>query len=341
MRILVTEQGGALVKQLSVEKLQDDINKQNELFTPKKKSKNETRESKIYQSQNLDNLKVLEIKNKKLSIPKDIAEKYNEIKMEETSLLPALYTSLKKSPVRSKQNGRKFASMDNINTESTRENTIETNSALKHTKNNDNYKEQNFIQSSYKIKDIISDETLDNMRRNIIKEVNLKNRLCNNITDFRSPILTPKTKLNQIEKSLLTDIKSDKTSIISYLNSKQCVSPKLIKSIEKYDEEKFIRVNKICQRVSNNSIEDLDMRNRINGILENNHQLQKHDYKKNLSIMEKEIKDIKNICKKYQHRVNKEMYANLLYDMKRNHWSKLNLERLMTKGRVKNMKTDN
>ena len=68
----------------------------------------------------------MEIKNKKLSIPKDIAEKYNEIRLDESSLLPKLYTNVKKSVQKEqfsynlKQN---ILDKDNINTESTKENT--------------------------------------------------------------------------------------------------------------------------------------------------------------------------------------------------------------------------
>lgn len=333
MRILVTEQGGSLIKALSSDKTRIERKK---LHTPKKKP-NEQEKTNI--KDNMENLRFLEIKNKKLSIPKDIQEKYNEVKLEEISLLPSLYTNIKKSP---KSERPIPTNSEDTNTVSTRENTIEGSSTIsKKTHNPMNYSIQSepFLQTSYRVKDVISDDALYNMKNNIINEVNLKNRLASVVsTNFRSPFLTPLQKLNEIDVLLTTKIKSDKANIIQYLNSKNSLSPKLVKSIAQYDEEKFVRLNKICQRVFNKNIEESDMKYRINGKIENIHQNQKADYKIKMKSMEKEVKKLRQICEKYPTKDDREKYENLLYDVKKNYWDKRNLERLMKRG--KNLKTE-
>jgi len=343
MRIIVTEQGGTLLKALSNDKYHDDLKKAN---SPKKRhNEKESSLDKNKLKDNLENLRVLEIKNKKLSIPKDIAEKYNEIKDEETSILPKLYTNLKKSAQQKEQQSTRKNTVEDINTESTRENT--EGGAVPTSKKNPNslsyysMENQPFMQTSYRVKDIMTDEALANMKNNIIKEVNLKNRLANVVSiNFRNPFLTPQSRIKDIEGALSTKIQTDKSNIIQYINSKNCLSPKLVKKIANYDEEKFERLNKICQRVFNNNIEEKDMKYRINGIIENIHQTNKADYKKQMNEMEKEVQGIKHICDKYPPRDDREKYENLLYDMKKNHWNKYDFQRLMKRGN-KNLKTEN
>ena len=170
------------------------------------------------------------------------------------------------------QQGKK--PIEDINTESTRENT--EGGAVPTSKKNPNslsyysMENQPFMQTSYRVKDVMTDEALANMKNNIIKEVNLKNRLANVVSiNFRNPFLTPQSRIKDIEGALSTKIQTDKSNIIQYINSKNCLSPKLVKKIANYDEEKFERLNKICQRVFNNNIEENDMKYRINGIIEN------------------------------------------------------------------------
>lgn len=342
MRIIVTEQGGTLLKALSNDKYHEDIKKAN---SPKKRNpKDESSLERNKLKDNLENLRVLEIKNKKLSIPKDIAEKYNEIKDEESSILPKLYTNLKKSAQKEQQFTQQNT-VEDINTESTRENTVGGDGPpAKKNQNPLSYSMENqqFMQTSYRVKDVMTDDALKNMKNNIVKEVNLKNRLANMASiNFRNPFLTPQSRLKDIEGPLCTKIQSDKSNIIQYLNSKDCLSPKFVKSIAKYDEEKFERLNKICQRVFNNNIEENDMKYRINGIIENIHQTNKADYKKQMNVMEKEVISIKTICDKYPPRDDREKYENLLYDMKKNHWNKYDFQRLNKRGQNKNLKTDN
>ena len=334
MRILVTEQGGGVMKQISTDKYHDDIKKAN---SPVKKPKEtEKQMEKNKEKNNMENLRVLEIKNKKLSIPKDIQEKYNEVRHDETSLLPKLHTNIQKS-FQKEQPTMQNTAEDFGGTESTRENTEGPSSNQKNGNSMRNSSGNvNIMQSSYRIKDVITDETYAMMKNNITKEVNLKNKLASVVSiNFRNPFLTPMTRINDIEASLRTKIKSDKSSIIQYLNTKEILSPKLVKKIAKYDEEKFERLNKICQRVSNNDIEEIERKHRINGIIENHHQTEIADYKKRMNEMEKEVSGIKSICDKYPKRDDREKYENLLYDMKKKHWDKRDFTRLMKKKHLK------
>jgi hypothetical protein len=346
MRIITTEQGGTLMKILSTEKIENVLKKST---SPKKTNKQTEVKTKLEDEIIVMNLRKIEIKNKKLSIPKNIAEKYNEIKFDEPSLLPNLYANIKKSPSKNDNSNFQQISEDFI-TKSTREdtqiNTNENDDGLNQKKlsnqNRMGYSiDQNFIETSYKMKDIISDDCLNNMRKNITSEVKLKNRLASVISiDFRLPFLTPIKRINEMNNALASNIKSDNSNILNYLSSNDTLSPKFIKSISKYDEDKFVRLNKVCQRVLNNKGEENDLKNRINMIIESNHEYEKADYKKKMNKMEIEVNSIKSIFDRYPQRDEKDKYENLLHDMKKNHWNKYNFERLMKRSQ-RNLKTDN
>lgn len=367
MRIIITEQGGELIKSLGQEKLMQTIQhkNQNNFLSPKSKL-DESNSFDINQRKtssnginkildNMKNIKMIEIKSKKLSIPKNIAEKYNEIRLEETSLLPVLHKKIAKNI--DQRNSIYKSPNSNFNSKAIKETDDDANNQL-NTKSNDNKEtmdtdpsmkmpnslkinanqEDDFMRTSYKMKEIINDAALDNIKNNIIYDVTMKNRLTNVVqTNFRSPFLTPDEKLIDIESALDKKIKSDKANIIQYLNSKNCLSPKFIKSLSNYDEEKILRLNKICQRVINQEGRDEDLKLKINGVIENMHMIQKAEYKRQMSMMEIEVKNIKNICEKYPKRNNKEKYENLLFDIKKKYWDKFNVDKLTKK----NLKTEN
>ena len=362
MRIILTEKGGDLIRQMGNEKILDTLQKN--LNNPLKKSISENanldyEEKKgginklLDNMKNLKNLKVIEIKPKKLSIPKNIAEKYNEIKLEETSLLPVLHKKINKGNDQyQKSSYNNYNNNANIliresaeeykSTSNTRSNLngeiTQTDSGMKMPplKINTNIN-GDFMRTSYKMKEIISDKALDNIKNNIILDVKMKNKLSNVVaTNFRSPFLTPDEKLIDIEYALDKKIKSDKANIIQYLNSKNCLSPKFIKSLSNYDEEKFVRLNKICQRVFNQDGKDNDLKTKIHGIIDNMHVFEKADYKRKMNLMESEVNSIKDICEKYPKRDDREKYENLLHDIKKKYWDKINVD----KSARKNLKNE-
>lgn len=375
MRIIITEQGGELIRSLGQDKILQKLQeaqrrKENESSTKKKKknlnnsSDSEMSEIKssnglakiLENAKNFKNLKMIEIKNKKLSIPKNIAEKYNEIRLEETSLLPVLHQKIgKMSPNRSpnKNSNLNYSSFKGYSGnlfESNEDNNYGSN--VQNTKSINNNEtmdtdpsmkmpvslkmrvdpEDEFMRTSYKMKEIIPDKAIDNIKNHIISDVKMKNRLTNVMqTNFRTPFLTPDDRLIDIEEALDKKIKSDKANIIQYLNSKSCLSPKFIQSLSNYDEEKIVRLNKVCQRVFNQDNKDNDLKMKINGIIENMHVYQKAEYKKQMGQMEKEVSGIKNICEKYPKRDNREKYETLLHEIKKRYWDKLNVDKVSRK----------
>lgn len=378
MRIIITEQGEQLIKSLGqehlIEKMQKAQNSPGKTNTQKKKKSkvnlNKSVDSELSEinsssglaklienAKSLKNLRVIEIKNKKLSIPKNIAEKYNEIKLEEHSLLPNLNQKFGKNSTKKfsnqnqKSNGRGYSTnifegqdgySTNIqDTKTIGDNeTMDTDSSMKMPVSLKVKVDQgdDFMRTSYKMKEIISDKAIENIKNNIISDVKMKNRLTNvKQTNFRTPFLTPNAKLVDIEEALDKKIKSDKANIIQYLNSKNSLSPKFIKSLSDYDEEKIVRLNKICQRVFNQDNKDNDLKMKINGIIENMHIYQKAEYKRKMGQMEKEVSGIKNICEKYPKRDDREKYETLLHDIKKRYWEKINVDKLSRK----HLKTDN
>jgi len=375
MRVIVTEQGGEIMKFLSqntiIQKAQKSpvTNENKNKNSPKKINKNKNLNksgdsldlserkgsnglAKILENEkSLNNIKVIEIKNKKLSIPKNIAEKYNEIRLNEISLLPVLHHTIGKSNQNHNSNYKRnsvnlFESTEDAygsnvqNTKSFNNNeTMETDPS---SKMHASLKvkadpEDEMMRTSYKMSEIITDKAMENIKSNIISGVKMKNRLTNVMqTNFRLPFLTPTDKLIDIEGALEKKIKSDKANIIQYLNSKNCLSPKFIKSLSNYDEEKIVRLNKVCQRVFNQDNKDNDLKMKINGIIENMHVYQKAEYKKQMGQLEKEVSGIKSICEKYPKQDNREKYENLLHEIKTRYWDPLNVDKLSRK----NMKTE-
>jgi len=362
MRIIITEQGGELLKTLNHEKMlrtlqknpqqvttstKGNMNTYETYYTDKKATSMSTNNLKdiLENMRNSKNYKVIEIKAKKLSIPKNIAEKYNEIKLEESSLLPVLHQKLSKiSPSKNSNNKNSKIEQDSdsvnlLNTKSannTDSNDTDPNMKMPVSLMMSAEQENDFLRTSYKMKEIINDDAMVNIKNNIVSGVNMKNRLTNVMqTNFRSPFLTPGAKLVDFEFALDKKIKSDKANIIQYLNSKNCLSPKFIKSLSNYDEDKIERLNKICQKVINEEIRDNDLKIKINGIIDSMHATQQVEYKRQMKLMEREVTGIKKICDKYPKRDNREIYENLLYDIKKKYWDKLNLDKLYKKSNLK------
>jgi len=353
MRIIVTEHGGQLIKSLGIERNLEKIqNKQSQENAPTIKL-NESTDCDISQKatknnaiskilENSKNIKVIDIKPKKISIPKDIADKYNEMKIEESSLLPILHQRINKN-IESKHspNNNKFAnnlirdSDDNtsnvINTKSNNNvDTLNTEASMKLpiSININSDQEADYLKTSYMMKEIINNTALDQIKSNIIYDVKMKNKLTNVMqTNFRSPFLSSEDKLFDFQTALNKKIKSDKSNIIQYINSKNCLSPKFINSLCNYDEEKIVRLNKICQRVLNQDGKDNDLKSKINGIIDNMHVYQQAEYKRQMGLMEKEVNSIKMICERYPKRDDREKYENILHDIKKKYWSKINVDR--------------
>jgi hypothetical protein len=381
MRIIITEQGEQLIRSLGQDKIVENLQKaqtdQEKQNSPKKRKSNiipnNTSESGLFEikssngltkmienAKNMKNLKVIEIKNKKLSIPKNIAEKYNEIRLEEPSLLPILNQKFDKNSSRGNPNQNQNSNSNKYNPKNSSdlfeaEKTYGTN--IQNTKSFNDHetmdtdpsmkmpmslnvkvdKDYDFMRTSYKMKEIISDKAIDKIKSHIISEVKMRNKLTNVMqNNFRSPFLTPNDKLMDMEEALDKKIKSDKANIIQYLNSKNCLSPKFVKSLSNYDEEKIVRLNKICQRIFNQDNKDNDLKVKINGIIENMHVYQKAEYKRKMGQMEKEVSDIKDIFEKYPKTDNREIYETLLNDVKKRYWDKIYVDKI----KIKHLKMD-
>ena len=339
MRIIITNQGHDMIKSMNYEKYTEDHEKYTHINTKtNQNTENSEEKNKVNFYNNNDltenmktikNIKFVEIKPKKISIPKNIAEKYNEINLGESTLLPSIYKDILKIPANEKKHKH------------LKSNIFEKSNNTEDSQQSNNYNPNNVIKqddlslrTSYKINEILSDQAINNMKNNIFQDLKMKNKLSNireAKENFRNPFLTPKEKLIDIECALEKKIKSDKANIIQYLNSKNNLSPKFIKSLSNYDEDKFIKFNKICQRAINQDEMKHDMNIKINGIIDNMHLYQKAEYKQKMNLMEKEVKSIKNICDKYPKREDKEIYENLLQDMKKKYWDKPGVEKLYSK----------
>ena len=91
---------------------------------------------------------------------------------------------------------------------------------------------------------VIVDVTKDNcMRRKLFKFRDF---------DFRSVFPTERDEVSKIVEQLDFKIEADKNGLINYLNSKNDLNFKLVKSINKYDDNKLRRLNKICQKLTKN-----------------------------------------------------------------------------------------
>jgi len=332
MRIIVTKLGKETAKTLSVENLLNDQSKllnniettKNEgskPLSPVAKSKiirnssskmNRNSSSKGSKKRNpfqisdteaslsLKPDKMVTIRQKKLSMPKNIADKYvtrNDYESREPSdknkvnfLLPMLPDKLFPNP-------------------------------------------EEEMPKSFSLKKIFGDQNINELKLKMKNDKRMKDRhFVMSPNTLRSPIES-KSPYEILDEELDTIIETNKMNLIRYLSSKN-FSEKSIHKIANYDEHQKIRINKLCQIAEHNDDNLKNMLLKIQQKISTKHNAVKGDFKEEIDAL-KGGKDLQNrIIAHYPKKVIKKdiIYHEQLKDINKI-WKNLHLSRYCSKMR--------
>ena len=221
MRIVVTQNGTSIIKELEIE----------DKFNPKKNisespissniSSSKTEESNPFLKINKkgDNYKEITIQETKLKIPPIMEEKYSKTENPNSQfnneVIPDVFLSINK--------------------------TIDSNL------NSSNNSKLPIIRSSFPIKYVIKPESYKKLEEDIKKQQEnlvIKGKKVND-NCFRSQVFEDPKKI--FDKNSSKEINAENRNLIMYLNSDETISNQYMDKLNKYNDERLKKLNKICQ----------------------------------------------------------------------------------------------
>ena len=195
---------------------------------------------------NINNIKFLSNNNSKINNSNNSIKNYNKINKRNISIKLRKYFFPKQ--ISEKYNNIKT-------TEYIISDPIKNLPEIKEALNDQNQNKQSSISSikNFSLKEILGKEAVYKIKKNIInEEKNKKPILTEN--NFRSEYRNL-TKLEEMENILYNKkINKNKTNLIKYINSnKNIISNISIKNIAKLNDDKINKINKVCQNVFDNN----------------------------------------------------------------------------------------
>ena len=218
MRIVVTKNGTIIIKEL------EDLpqRRYHSIDSVNLSSSQKSEESNPFQNLNpkAKNFKMVNIAESKLKIPPIMEEKYTKVESNnqnfDQQVIPDVFLSINKSIE------------SNINSSS-------NNSKLP------------IIRSSFPIKYVIKPESYKKLENDIKKQqedLYIKGKKVND-TCFRSQVYEDPKKI--FDRNSLKEINAENRNLIMYLNSDDTISNQYIDKLNKYNDERMKKLNKICQ----------------------------------------------------------------------------------------------
>ncbi len=217
MRIVVTQNGTSIIKELEME----------DRFNPKKNISESPISSNISSSKTEESNPFLKI-NKK-------GDNYKEITIQETKL--------KIPPIMEE----KYSKTENPNSQFNNEVIPDVFLSINNTMNTSSNSKLPLIRNSFPLKYIIKPESYKKLEKDVkIKEESLKTRNKElNENCFRSQVFEDPKKI--FDKNSSKEIFAENRNLIMYLNSDDTISNKYMEKLYKYNEERIKKLNKICQ----------------------------------------------------------------------------------------------
>ncbi len=217
MRIVVTQNGTSIIKELEME----------DRFNPKKNISESPISSNISSSKTEESNPFLKI-NKK-------GDNYKEITIQETKL--------KIPPIMEE----KYSKTENPNSQFSNEVIPDVFLSINNTMNTSSNSKLPLIRNSFPLKYIIKPESYKKLEKDVkIKEESLKTRNKElNENCFRSQVFEDPKKI--FDKNSSKEIFAENRNLIMYLNSDDTISNKYMEKLYKYNEERIKKLNKICQ----------------------------------------------------------------------------------------------
>ena len=132
-------------------------------------------------------------------------------------------------------------------------------------------------------------------------------------------ILNSENKKNIDENLLKKEIKKSDTNLINYLR-RDNIQPSFLKKINKADEEKLSKLDKICQKHFHNEEEGFILRNNIQNKISQRYIKDSEYVKTGLENVNNSLKGIEHICIEFQNKMDiaKEKKIKLLKQIKTN-----------------------
>lgn len=271
----------------------------------------------------LQDSKKISIKQKKIYIPKNLTEKYNEDERQGL-ILPDLTINL---TINQEKNVNKLGK-NNYESFFNRKNKT-YNSTLQNNNNNNSETPRN----KYLLREIVQPQTYTNLKNKLQKEQIITDK-CSKIDEskFRSTY-GELNKVQQLDKLLENPINSNKISLMRYINQKKDLSNTFIKKIAECSEDKRSKANKICQIIYHNKDKENMMNERIKEKIEDRKNKDDSKYKYDLKQMGETLKDFSSIISEYKFNDNKrERYRNQHKEIDSKYWKRFNLDRLLIRG---------
>ena len=216
MRIVVTKNGTTIIKEL-----EDLPQRRYHSIDSINLSSHKTEEANPFQNVNpkAKNYKIVNIAETKLKIPPIMEEKYTKIESKEKDydqqVIPDVFLSINKS--------------------------IDSNLS------SSNNSKLPIIRSSFPIKYVIKPETYKKLEDDIKKQQEdlvIKGKKVND-TCFRSEVFEDPKKL--FDKNSLKEIHAENRNLIMYLNSDETISNQYMDKLNRYNNDRLKKLNKICQ----------------------------------------------------------------------------------------------
>ena len=216
MRIVVTKNGTTIIKEL-----EDLPQRRYHSIDSINLSSHKTEEANPFQNVNpkAKNYKIVNIAETKLKIPPIMEEKYTKIESKEKDydqqVIPDVFLSINKS--------------------------IDSNLS------SSNNSKLPIIRSSFPIKYVIKPETYKKLEEDIKKQQEnlvIKGKKVND-NCFRSEVFEDPKKL--FDKNSLKEIHAENRNLIMYLNSDETISNQYMDKLNRYNNDRLKKLNKICQ----------------------------------------------------------------------------------------------
>ena len=186
------------------------------------------------------------------------------------------------------------------------------------------------INSTIKIKELFSPSTYHKFSEDFIRDEKEK-RIDEVLTPdhFRSIYHEKKYSILCMKDILNSTIKRDRTNIIKYYQQKELISPLSVKNLSKYDEERMMKLNKVCQILLHNQENKKKFQERIDKKITVKGREIKMTSSKSMSDMTREMNMTQKILGKYQRKKdNTPLLKQFVKEMKDTYWDKNNASKL-------------
>ena len=303
MRIVLTRNGANIIKELEFE---DVPKRRNRTIDSVNISSSVIEESNPFKTLNKkeSNYKEISLKEKKLKIPFEIEEKYtksiNDISIDSSQqVIPDVLYDISK--------------------------TMESDN-----RNNSSNTKLPIIRSSYPIKYILNPLSYKKLENDVKTKISLLKRGKKLTEDnFRSMVYEDPKKI--FDKNNSFEIHAENRNLIMYLNNDETISNSYIAKLNKYNNERIKKLNKICQSAFYYKDQGVIINNYIKQKLKND-AIQVSDYYKNkLGEMKKDLEESKKYFNFEIPKYNKrERYINQIRKAERD-WITFNTARLYKK----------